>query len=122
VTDVDRRAALFDGTLAGALLAVVVGAAVATGARFEPPWILAGAVATLFAEAIAGRHERPVRRAWSRPTVKAGSLCLALGGVAVGLVLAPSPALSAAAGALASYLLLVALVAGGAVPPPRAWT
>lgn len=44
----------------------------------------------------------------------------ALALVAVGAAVAPAPILSAGVGALAAYLLLLALVRAGAVAPPRA--
>jgi hypothetical protein len=122
VTDVDRREALFDAALAAAVAVAVVVATLAVDARIAPRFVLVGCLGTVLAELLAGRHERRVRRAWRRPAVKLGSLCLAGGVLVAGVVLAPSPALSAACGALASYLLLVGLVAGGVVAPPRAWT
>lgn len=122
MTDVGRRETLFDAALAAAVAVVAVVAALAVDARIAPRWVLAGVVGTLLAELVAGRHERRVRRAWRRQAVKAGGLCLAVGGIAVGVVLAPSPALSAAVGAVGTYLVLLVAVAVGVVPAPGSWT
>jgi hypothetical protein len=121
VTEVDRRETLVDAGLATLVLLAVVVVGIVIEARFSIPAAIAGSLGTVLAEAVAGRHERRVRRAWRRPAVKAAALVLAGGGIAGGVVLAPTPALSAAGGALLAYLLLVGLVAGSVVPPPAAW-
>lgn len=122
MTEVDRRETAVDAALATLVLLAVVAAALGVGAQPSVPAVLTGAIATVLAEALAGRHERTIRRSWRRWPVKAGALVLAGAGIAVGVATAPSLALSAATGALVAYLSLVGLVTAGVLAPPAEWT
>lgn len=98
-----------------ALLALVAGAVflvslrIASGA-LSIPWLAAGGAGTLAFEAVATRRTRAVRRYWDRASVQAGAMALALVVAVAGATLAPSVVLSAAIGAIATYLLLLGLL------------
>ncbi|MFC4988500.1 hypothetical protein [Saliphagus infecundisoli] len=97
-----------DAALAGAVLVAAVVVLAAVGARLTPGWLALGALGTVGFELVASRDPEAVRRRWERPVVQAASVVLALSGVALGAVLAPSVVLPAVVGALAAYLLVLA--------------
>lgn len=105
-----------DAALAGAVLAAAGTALWASGVRLTPCWLALGALGTVAFELLASWDPEAVRRRWERPAIQAGSVALALSGVALGAVLAPSAALPAVVGALAAYLLVL----GGSTAARRA--
>jgi len=107
------RQTLVDAGAAALALALVVGTGVAVDAAPRPVAVAAGAAATLIAEWVAladGERRERLRTTWERPSVRVGSAVLAAVVVAVGVQVAPEPALSLAGGALGAYLVLVAAV------------
>jgi hypothetical protein len=113
--------AVADGLLAGVALAGVLLAGRRHGAGIRPREAALGAVGAVGAEAVLARRRDAVRRWWERPGVGVGSL-LAFGIAArVGLRIEPDRTTSTLAGGLVGYLVVLALVNGGVVPPPRRW-
>jgi peptidoglycan/LPS O-acetylase OafA/YrhL len=102
---------LVDGGLAAALLAVVVALAAALDARPVPGATAAGGVGTLLLELLLSRRRERVRVLWRRPTTKAVTVVVG-SAAAVGVAaVAPGVGLSALGGGLATYLLVLAVVA-----------
>jgi peptidoglycan/LPS O-acetylase OafA/YrhL len=110
-----------DGAQAAVAILACAGALDRLDAALSPPAALLGGVGTVLFEAVAARHYDRVRRCWERPAAQAtalvGVVAVAVAGVRRGTV-AP---LSAAVGALATYLCLVVLVTAGVFAPPRRW-
>ena len=103
------------GTSTDAGLAVLVLAAVGVAfllAEAAVRWSAAaiGGLGTIAFELAAARAYETVRDYWERPVVQAGSVCLALLGIAVGTTIAPEIVLSVALGALAVYLCFLLLL------------
>jgi len=109
-----------DGGLAAAALAVVLALARRRDVRVDPASALAGGVGALVLEWVLGRRPEAVRRHWDRPGVKAGSLLAFVGAVAVGSRIDEERTVSVAAGGLVGYLVVLGLVAAGALDPSRA--
>lgn len=110
-----------DGTLAAVVL-VAIGLAIAVrDASPSLPWLALGGIGTVVLEAAMASRASAVRRCWERDGVALGSLAVALAVVLVGSVVAPTPVLSVGLGATATYLLLLALVVVGVVPPVSEW-
>lgn len=109
-------------TVDAALAAVTLGAAVLafvlTGASPSPPAVLAGALGTVAFELLAAPSRDRIRRHWERRAVQLLALVVALGLLVLGAWVAPSRILSAAVGALASYLLVLGLVSAGMLEVP----
>jgi hypothetical protein len=123
MTDSDRaRSAGADAILATALLTVTLGLGVAGGARPAPIPLLAGSLGTVLAELVAGRFHETVRAWWGRQSVRVGAILGSLFVVTGGILIDPSLAVSAAVGALGTYLGLLSLVTADLFPPPEEWT
>lgn len=110
-----------DGLLATIVLVVLLGTLLASDARFSPSAFAAGGVGVLLLEAAMAPVGTPVRRWWARPAVKIGSLALAIALVVAGSTVAPPSVLSAGLGAATVYLVLLASVAAGVLPPVTEW-
>lgn len=110
-----------DAALAAVVLAVVVVAAAVTATPVAPGAAAVGAVAAVALELLASRRAAAVQRLWSRPAVRLLAVAAAFAGVVAVAVLAPVLGLNALAGGLLAYVALVALVAGGVLPPTTAW-
>jgi len=110
-----------DAALAAVVLAVVAAAGALTGTSLAPGAAVAGAAGAVALELLASRRAVAVRRVWSRPPVRVLAVAAAVAVVAAVAVRAPTLGLNALAGGLLAYLALVALVAGGVVPPTTAW-
>ena len=100
------------GTRTDAGLAILVLAAVGVAfaiveASVRWPAAALGGVGTIAFEVAAARDPETVRDYWERPVAQAGSVVLALIGVAVGARIAPSSVLSFALGSLVVYLVLL---------------
>jgi len=122
VTDTDRaRSAGADAILATTLLVVTLALGVAGGARPAPIPLVAGVVATILAELLAGRFADRVRAAWERQFVRVVAILLSLAAVTGGILIDASIAVSAAVGALGTYLCLFYTVTVGLLPPPDQW-
>ncbi|WP_049898277.1 hypothetical protein [Halococcus agarilyticus] len=113
---------LADGALAAAVLVLAVAVIRITRIDVSPSAILLGAGSTVGFELLAGRDPERVRRVWARRGVRAAvvGVALALGVLAV--VVRAAWFVVAGAGALGCYLIVLALVAWGIVPPPESWT
>ncbi|ELY48520.1 hypothetical protein [Natronorubrum bangense] len=103
------------GARTDAALALLVLVAVGTAFVIVEPgisWVAAsiGGLGTLGFELAAARDPDSVRRYWERPLIQRGSVILALAGIAVGAVVAPSSVLSFAFGALVTYLVVLLVV------------
>ncbi|MDQ2050499.1 hypothetical protein RBH26_08360 [Natronolimnohabitans sp. A-GB9] len=88
-------------------LLVLVAVGIAFTLADASPSLLAavvGGLGTIVFELLAARAYETVRSYWERPLVQAGSVVLALAGIAVGAVVAPSSVLSFAFGSLMTYL------------------
>lgn len=110
-----------DAALAGCVLAVVAVAGAITGTPPVPTAALAGGVGALVVELLASTRAGVIQRHWSRPPVRAAVVAVAVLAVVATAAFAPAVGLNALAGGLVAYLLLVALVAVGIVPPTTAW-
>jgi hypothetical protein len=99
-----------DATLAAAGLAAVAAAAAALGAPPDPTCALWGAVGALALEWLLSRDATRVRRIWSRPSVRAGAVTLAVLGSALGVREVGVRVLIALGGGLVAYLLLLGVV------------
>lgn len=110
-----------DALLALGVLVVYLASAVAAGVDPSPGAALAGVLALVGFEAVAGRYEAVVEGLWRRPAVKVVSIVVALGFAVVGLRVAPDATLTFGAATLVAYLVLLALVQTGRLPPPRDW-
>ena len=110
-----------DATLAACVLVVVALAGVVTDATLVPAAAVAGAIGALLLEVLASRRADAIQRRWMHWPVQAATVALALVAVASVAAVAPAVGLNALAGGLLAYLLLVALVAAGVVPPTTAW-
>lgn len=110
-----------DAALALVALAAFVGSLVAVGASLSVPFFVAGGLGTIGFELLASRDPDLVRRCWERPVVQLAALALAIGAAAIGARVAPEPVLSALCGATITYLVLLASIRIGPVPPPRSW-
>lgn len=110
-----------DATLAAAVLVVVALASVVTDATLVPAAAVSGALCAVLLEVLASRRAAAIQRRWTHWSVQAATVAVAgLTVVAVAAV-APAVGLNALAGGLLAYLLLVALVAAGVLPPTTAW-
>ena len=103
------------GARTDAALALLVLVAVGTAFVIVEPgisWVAAsiGGLGTLGFELAAARDPNAVRRYWERPLIQGGSVILALAGIAVGAVVAPSSVLSVICGALVTYLVVLFVV------------
>lgn len=76
-----------------------------------------GAAATIAFELVAARDPDRMRQYWERRPVQFASLVLAVGGAAVGAQLAPTVVVSLCVGATVAYLVLLAAIQLGFVPP-----
>jgi len=112
---------LADGALAAAVLVVAITVIHSREIDVSPSAILLGAGSTVGFELLAGRDPERVRGAWARLAVKVviASVALCLGGLAV--IVSAGWLVVAGAVALGCYLVVLALVAWGIVPPPESW-
>ena len=117
MTDAARR----DGALAALALLACAGALWRLETVPAPLPALGGALATVLFEAVAGRYHGRVRRLWERPAVRALCLLAALSVAVASAFLDAGRVASAATGALAAYLCLLALVTRRVLAPPRRW-
>ena len=99
-----------DGVLAVIALGAFAGGLAVASAPPSGPFLAIGGLGTLVFEAVAFSHSETVRYHWERPAVQAGTLAGAFAIVGVGVVLTPSPILSAGIGALLTYLIILAIV------------
>ncbi|SEH12956.1 hypothetical protein SAMN04487967_1053 [Natronorubrum sediminis] len=95
---------LTDAILALFVLAVASFAFVLVDASLSVFPVFVGGLGTIGFELLAYRDPQTVREYWERPVVQVGSVVLALGGVAVGAVVAPSSVLSFVLGSIVTYL------------------
>ena len=100
-----------DAVLAAAVLAPAVLAAVWLDAPLSPAAVGAGTVGTLALEALLSVRADRVRTVWARPVVQVGSVVCVVAAAAAGIVLVGTAALTALVSGLATYLLLLAVVA-----------
>ncbi|WP_323675436.1 hypothetical protein [Halorubellus sp. PRR65] len=112
---------LGDGALAAGVLAVVVALAAAGGVRASPFAFAAGAVGAVLLEGLLSARATVVEAVWARRTVRVVSVAVTVLAAAAAAAFRPKSGLSALAGGLVAYLLVLALVAGGLVPPSTAW-
>lgn len=103
-----------DGVLGLIALGAFVVALAVVDARPSIAFLALGAAGTVGFEILAFRHTETVHRYWNRPIVQLSTLALAFAIVAVGATVAPSTVLSAGIGAIATYLIVLALVLVGA--------
>jgi hypothetical protein len=92
--------------LAGFLLAIRV-----ADTDVSVAYLALGAVGTLAFELLALPRQREIYAVWNRPAVQIAALALTAVVILAGLTTAPSPVLSAGAGALVAYLALLGAVA-----------
>lgn len=110
-----------DAALAGGVLSVVVAGGVAVDAGASPGAFALGALGAVVLEVVASARAARVRAAWRRRSVRALAVAVAALAVAAAAVVAPDAGLNALAGGLIAYLVLLALVARGRLPPSSAW-
>lgn len=103
-----RRAVLVDGGLAAACLLAVLGALAALDAPLDPVAAGLGGVGGVLVETALARRHAAAREAWARPRVKAAVVAAFLLLVAAAATAVPSAGLSALAGGLFTYLLMLA--------------
>ena len=102
----------FDAALAALVLVAVGIAFVLAEASVSPVAAIIGGLGTIGFELVAARDVDTVRDYWERPVVQGTSLTLALLGVAIGSIVAPSSVLSFALGTLVTYLVFLAVLWG----------
>lgn len=107
--DVGRSRAA-DAILATTLLVVVVTLGLTVRVPPQPLGVGIGGLGTLAAEGVAYQYCDRVRAAWRRQPVRVVSIFLSLAGITIGTAVAPAMTLSAAFGALGTYLGLLGLV------------
>lgn len=110
-----------DAALALVALAAFLALVRFAGATLSPRFLFVGGTATIVFELLASRDPALVRRYWERRSVQLASLIVAVGGAAVGALVAPRPVLSLCCGATITYLAFLGLVRTGTVPPPQTW-
>ncbi|WP_222916932.1 hypothetical protein [Natrinema sp. SYSU A 869] len=110
-----------DGILAGIALAAFLGLAILANASLSLRFLLVGGIATITFELLAARDPSLVRYYWERRTVQLASLAVAISGAAIGARIAPVPVLSLCCGATITYLVFLALLRTGVVPPLETW-
>lgn len=115
------RSAGADAILATTLLTITIGLGITAGARPAPVPFVAGTLCTIFAEGIAGAAQQRVRTWWANQWVRVIALWGALAALTGGVLVAPTHTISAAVGALITYLVLFGLVATGILSPPGEW-
>ncbi|WP_436345718.1 hypothetical protein [Natronorubrum sp. FCH18a] len=104
------------------LVLVAVGIAfVLVDASPSPLAVAVGGLGTIAFELVAARDVATVRYYWEQSVVQALSVAVALLVVAVGSLVAPETVLSLFLGGAITYLVFLALVRTGLVPPPRTW-
>lgn len=121
-TSQDPPTRLADGALAAAVLVVAIAIIRNREIDVSPSAILVGAISTVGFEALAGRDADRVRRLWARPTVRAGTVGIALCLGTTAVLVSAGWLVVAGAAALGCYLVVLALVTTGIVPPPEAWS
>ncbi|WP_226480513.1 hypothetical protein [Natrinema amylolyticum] len=110
-----------DGALALIALAAFLGLVVLADVSLSLRFLLVGGIATITFELLAARDPSLVRYYWERRPVQLASLALAIGGAAVGARTAPVPVLSLCCGATITYLVFLALLRTGIIPPLETW-
>jgi hypothetical protein len=122
ITSLESPTRSADGALAAAVLVLAV-VAIRVGRIDVPPSaVLLGAGSTVGFELLAGRGPERVRRVWARRGVRATVVVATLLVGALAVAARAAWLVVAGAGALGCYLVVLALVAWGIVPPPRSWT
>ena len=112
---------LADGALAAAVLALAVAVIRVAKIDVSPSAMLLGAGSTVGFELLVGRDSERVRRVWARRDVRAAVVVVALLLGTLAVAMRAGWLVVAGAGALGGYLVVLALVARGIVPPPGAW-
>ncbi|QCS41432.1 hypothetical protein [Natrinema versiforme] len=110
-----------DGLLALIALAAFLGLAFLTDASLSIYFLPVGGTGTIVFELLAARDPALVRDYWERWPVQLASLAVAIGGAAVGARVAPVPVLSLCCGATLTYLVFLALLRTGIIPPLETW-
>lgn len=110
-----------DAALAAGVLAVVLAAAVVVDVVASPGAFVLGALGALGLELLLAARAATVRAVWARPGVRALSVAVGVLAVVVAAAVAPELGLNALAGGLVAYLVVLAVVASGALPPSTAW-
>ena len=110
-----------DAALTIFVLISAVIAFVLVDASLSPLAFAVGGLGTIAFELVAARDVTTVRNYWERPLVQALSVIVALLVVAVGSLVEPGAVLSLFFGGAITYLVFLALVRTGIVPPPRTW-
>lgn len=110
-----------DGALALVALAAFAGLVVLVDASLSVGFLLVGGTATICFELLAARDPALVRDYWERRPVQFASLAVAIGGAAIGARIAPEIALSLCCGATVTYLVFLALLWMGVLPPLETW-
>ena len=102
-----RRRVLVDGGLATAGLLAIVAVALFRGASLDPLAAGAGGAGAVLLEAILASRAEMVRELWDRQGIKAGAVAGLVALIGLSAVFAPSLGLSALAGGLFIYLVLL---------------
>lgn len=110
-----------DAILTILVLTAVGIAFVLVDASLSPLAVALGGLGTIVFELVAARDVATVRYYWERPVVQVISVAVALFLVAVGARFAPETVLSLFCGGAVTYLVFLALVQTGIVPPLRTW-
>ena len=102
-----RRRVLVDGGLATVGLLAIVAVALARGASLDPLAAAAGGAGAVLLEATLASRAEMVRELWEQGGVKVGAVAGLLALIGLSAVFAPSMGLSALAGGLFIYLVLL---------------
>lgn len=110
-----------DGVLALIALAAFLGLVFLTDVSLSISFLLVGGIATITFELLAARDPALVREYWERWPVQLASLAVAIGGAAIGARVARVPVLSLCCGATITYLIFLAFLRAGLIPPLETW-
>ena len=110
-----------DASLAALVLVATILGLVGSNSSPSLGWFLLGGIVTVTVEVLAGRRHEVVREVWERPIVQLVCLCLALGAIATGSIIAPSIVLSVVLGGNLTYLVMLGVVTTTDYPSVSDW-